>query len=181
MMTDLSVDIESMGSTPGSAVVSIGAVFFDVNTGEMSDTFYRAINLASCIKHGLTMDPGTVMWWLGQGDEARNAIRFNTTKLPDTLAEFKEWVESQCHRGDVRPWMRGPSFDGTLLQAAYRACGLEAPWLYFNERCHRTLTARNPSIPEPVREGTYHNAGDDAMHQALWLCKIAAHHRSKRA
>lgn len=178
-MTDLSVDIESMGVRPGSAVVGIGACFFDVSTGQIGERFYRAVNLASCVKHGLTMDAGTVMWWLGQSDAARDAIRFSTYTLPQALADFAEWIHKTASRDTVRPWARGPSFDCALLTHAYKACGIELPWLYWNERCHRTLTARNPSVPEPERGGEHHNAQDDAVHQAKWLIAIAAHQRSK--
>lgn len=180
-MNDLSLDTETMGTRPGSAVVGIGACFFDAATGQIGDSYYQAINLATCVNAGLTMDPGTVMWWMQQSDEARNAICFSTAKIEVALAEFSEWVHARCPRGDVRPWLRGPSFDAALLTAAYKAVGLELPWLYFNERCHRTLTARNPSVEQPERLGTFHNAKDDAIHQARWLLKIAEHHRANSA
>lgn len=134
---------------------------------------------ASCVNAGLTMDPGTVMFWLQQGEEARNAICFSTATLERALTEFAEWIHARCPRNEVRVWMRGPSFDGALLTAAYKAAGIELPWLYWQERCHRTLTARNPSVDAPEREGVFHNARDDSIHQARWLLKIAAHHRSK--
>lgn len=180
-MIDLMIDLETMGSKPGSAIVGLGACFFDVNTGQIGDTFYRAINLATCTRVGLTMDASTVMWWMGQTDAARNAIRFSTYALQDSLTAFSEWVTERCKQADVRVWARGPSFDGSILTAAYRAVNLEPPWNYWNERCHRTLTARNPSVPEPEREGELHNAKDDAVHQAKWLIAIANHHRAKAA
>lgn len=178
-MNDLSVDIESMGQTPGSAVVGIGACFFDTATGQIGDSYYQAVNLATCVRAGLTMDPGTVMWWMQQSEEARNAICFTTIQLEVALREFAEWIHARCPRDAVRPWLRGPSFDAALLTAAYRATGIELPWFYWNERCHRTLTARNPSVEPPERLGTFHNAKDDAIHQARWLIAIAQHHRSK--
>lgn len=178
-MNDLMIDLETMGSQPGSAIVGLGACFFDVNNSQIGDTFYRAINLATCTRVGLTIDASTVMWWMGQSDQARNAIRFNAYALQDTLAVFSEWVTERCKQNDVRVWARGPSFDCTILTAAYRAVNLEPPWRYWNERCHRTLTARNPSIEEPTREGELHNAKDDAIHQARWLIKIAEAHRAR--
>jgi hypothetical protein len=179
-VNDLSLDLETMGTVPGSAVVGIGACFFDTNTGEIGDTYYQAINLTTCVNAGLRIEPGAVMFWLQQPDEARNAICFSTAKIDVALQEFAEWIHARCPRGDVRPWLRGPSFDAALLREAYAAVGIELPWLFWQERCHRTLTARNPSVAEPERLGTHHNALDDARHQAAWLCKIAEHHRAKR-
>jgi hypothetical protein len=176
---EVSIDIESMGTEPGSAVIGIGACFFNTTTGEIDEGFYRAINLASCTARGLTMDASTIMWWMGQSDAARNAVRFSTYPLERALADFNAWLAERSAPDNLRPWMRGPSFDGSLLVAAYKACGIEPPWRFWNERCHRTLTARNPSVEPPEREGELHNALDDAKHQARWLIKIAQHHRSK--
>lgn len=180
-MDDLSLDIESMGTTPGSAVVGIGAAFFDVNTGQIDEGFYRPVHLADCCNHGLTIDASTVMWWLGQVDDVRNAIRFGTYPLRDALVDLSAYIEKHSTVGNVRPWMRGPSFDGSLLGAAYRAVGLPLPWKFWNERCHRTLTQRNPSVEQPTREGEWHNALVDAKHQARWLIKIAETHRARIA
>ena len=168
-----------MGSTPGSAVVGIGACFFDTNTSAIGDSFYAAINLATAVRAGLTMDASTVMWWMGQTDAARNAIRFSTYDIGVALDKFTEFVERNCSTKDVRVWARGPSFDCSILTAAYRATDRTPPWNYWNERCHRTLTARNPSVAEPERAGELHNAKDDAIHQALWLIKIAEAHRAR--
>lgn len=178
-MTDLSIDIESMGTKPGSAVVGIGACFFDTTSGQIGTKFYRAVNLPTCMGVGLTMDAGTVMWWMQQSDEARNAICFSTYTIQQALADLTVFINETATRDTVRPWARGPSFDCALLTHAYKACGIELPWFYWNERCHRTLTARNPSVAEPERQGEHHNALDDAVHQANWLIAIAAHHRSK--
>lgn len=178
-MSDLSLDSETMGTTPGSAVVAIGACFFDTNTGQIDEGFYRAIHLGDCQRHGLTIDASTVMWWMSQVDEVRNAIRFSTYPLIDALHDLRAYVEKHTTINDVRPWMRGPSFDGGLIGAAYRAIGEDAPWKFWNERCHRTLTARNPSVEQPDREGNWHNALDDAKHQARWLIKIAETHRAR--
>ena len=178
-MNDLSIDLETMGTEPGSAIVGLGACFFDTNTEQIGERFYRAINLASACEAGLKIDPATCMWWMGQSDAARNAIRFSTHTLRDALLDFSEWALNHCPKDEIRTWTRGPSFDSALLSVAYKAVGLEPPWFYYHERCHRTLTARNPSVPRPERTDTAHRADDDAVHQAQWLIDIARHHRSK--
>jgi hypothetical protein len=121
------------------------------------------------------------MWWLGQSDAARNAIRFGGYKLCDALQDLSDYIERHCGSDNVRPWMRGPSFDGSLIGTAYRAAHMEQPWRFWNERCHRTLTARNPSVEAPEMTGELHNALDDAKQQARWLIKIAETHRARVA
>ena len=178
-MTDLMTDLESMGQTPGSAIVGIGACFFDTSTGQIGKTFYRAVNLATAMRVGLTVDASTVMWWMGQNEAARNAIRFSTYPIDQALSEFSEFVQETAGT-QARIWAKGPSFDAGLLSAAYRACALKQPWHYMNERCVRTLVARNPAMPEQARVGEAHNALDDAVHQAQWLINIAEYHRARK-
>ena len=177
-MTDLMCDLESMGQTSGSAIVGIGACFFDTGTGQIGKTFYRAVNLATAMRVGLTVDASTVMWWLGQSEAARNAIRFSAYPIEQALTDFSEFVHETAGT-QARIWAKGPSFDAGLLSAAYRACALKQPWQYFHERCVRTLISRNPSVPEPERVGEAHNALDDATHQSQWLINIAEHHRAR--
>jgi DNA polymerase III epsilon subunit-like protein len=52
------LDLETLGHTPGSVIVSIGAVKF--GGGKILDTFYHRIDAQSCVEHGLKMDVSTV-------------------------------------------------------------------------------------------------------------------------
>ncbi len=46
-MNNLMIDLESMGKKPNAPIVSIGAVFFDPQSGELGQEFYTAVNLES--------------------------------------------------------------------------------------------------------------------------------------
>ena len=72
-MKHVMLDLETMGNGPRAAIVSIGAVFFDPLTGELGAEFEAAIDLRSSAKSG-EIDPDTVLWWLGQGEEARAGL-----------------------------------------------------------------------------------------------------------
>jgi 3' exoribonuclease, RNase T-like len=174
MSIDISFDLETLGTTPGSAILSIGACEFDTNTGQIGRTFYRTINLGTSMQAGFTADASTIMWWFQQSDEARTAVRMNTYPVREALQHFADWLPK-----DARMWARGPSFDSALLAKAYNKLNMPQPWFYANDRCHRTITARNPSIEPPPEEGVHHNALDDAIYQAKWLIKIAEAHRAK--
>ena len=45
-MKHIMIDLETMGNKSYSAIVSIGAVKFDIKTGETGETFYRNVNLS---------------------------------------------------------------------------------------------------------------------------------------
>ena len=119
MWTDLMVDLETMGLPPDGAIVSIGACFFDLEKCEIGPGFSRTINLATAVRDGGTLNPGTVMWWLGQGEAARNSIRFSGEPIRSVLQEFSDFIAQHSTHREVRPWGNSISFDLTLLNSAY--------------------------------------------------------------
>ena len=70
------LDIETMGSTNDAALIAIGCAFFDLKTETIGPTFSATINLASAVADGGVMDASTVVWWLGQSEDARKGVRF---------------------------------------------------------------------------------------------------------
>lgn len=157
------VDLETFGSRPGSVIASIGAVAFDPLSGEMGPSFYRVIRPSSCVDAGLTMDVDTVVWWLKQGDQARQALTDGPRyELRDTVAYFTFFWE--VVRGKTL-WGHGAAFDEPILRTAFEAVGLKPPWHYADSRCTRTLY--DLAGVKPEREvGVHHNALDDALAQA---------------
>lgn len=49
-MNHLMVDLETMGNGPYAPVISIGAVFFDLKTGETGEDFSVNISLESSMR-----------------------------------------------------------------------------------------------------------------------------------
>ena len=171
---DLMLDVECAGLPPKGALMSIGAVFFDLHTGTLGPTFNRTINLASSVAAGGQMDPGTILWWLRQGDAARKAVAYGGEPLERVLTDFSDWIAQTCRHEDVRPWGNSSSFDLTIVNSAYRDIGKKAPWHFFNERCFRTVRNLYPQVPyDPGEKGEgAHNALADAVFQADHLFKI---------
>lgn len=162
-MTDVMIDLETWGKTPGSAIRSIGAVAFDPLTGHMGAEFYCNISTASCEDYGLTRDPDTVKWWSEQSEEAQAALLPDRLSLPAALIDFFRYWESV---GGTEFWAYGPNFDEVVLLAAYRAAGRTEPWTYRMPRCARTVLAlANVAANRDV--GVHHNALWDAKNQAV--------------
>lgn len=69
-VNNLMIDLESMGKKPNAPIVSIGAVFFDPQSGELGQEFYTAVNLESAMEQGAVPDGDTILWWLRQSSEA---------------------------------------------------------------------------------------------------------------
>lgn len=172
-MAHVMVDLETWGVRPGSALRSIGAVVFDPETGDIGGKFYRNISDASCEAFGLVRDPSTVKWWSEQSAEASRALVENQCDLGDVLLAFTAWWAKV---GGEQIWGHGASFDPVLLMSAYDACLMDAPWLFWNIRCCRTVLATANRTPDR-RGGTHHNALDDAIAQAK---AVAAAFRTKQ-
>lgn len=170
-MTHVMVDLETMGTSPNSAIVAIGAVAFD-HEG-IFNRFYKTINLENAVRSGLTIDPDTVMWWLKQSDDAKKAITSeNQIPLWSALLKFNTWAQKV---NLTYLWGNGAAFDNVILANAYKATNIPQPWKYYNDRCYRTIKSLYPEI-KIIRNGTHHNALDDAECQALHLIDICKRH-----
>lgn len=160
------MDLETLGTEAGSVILSIGAVRF--GDGVVTEEFYQRVDLASAVKAGLTMDPATVLWWLGQGEAARAEILKPGEPLDLVLQDFQGWL-GWDYRGEL--WGNGSDFDNVLLEAAFKAVKRPVPWRWSKNRCYRTVKNLFPEV-KMVRSGTHHNALDDARDQARHLMRM---------
>lgn len=167
---DVMLDLETMGNKPGAAIVAIGAVKF--NQDGILDRFYCTVDLQSCLHAGLVIDASTVMWWMRQNDEARNALQYPGYMLPDALTALKRWLHGIDNRNDYCVWGNGADFDNAIIACAYAAVGAPLPWDFWRNRCYRTM--KSMSSMQIERRGTHYNALDDAESQALHLLRILA-------
>ncbi|EKH0276163.1 3'-5' exoribonuclease, partial [Escherichia coli] len=67
MWHHMMIDLETMGKNPDAPLISIGAIFFDPQTGDMGPEFSKTIDLETA---GGVIDRDTIKWWLKQSREA---------------------------------------------------------------------------------------------------------------
>jgi hypothetical protein len=166
------VDIETMDNRSNAAIVSIGAIEFDLNTGQTGKSFYTNVDLQSCLDAGLRVKGSTVIWWLQQNEQARLKLTENPVKLTDALLNFKAFID-ECGK-DVQLWGNSARFDlGILADAFSKALTLDRVWNFRNERCVRTLVAFAPEVKETQEKiGVEHDALDDCRFQIAYCSKI---------
>ena len=166
-MTHIMLDIETLGTKPGAAIVSIGACVFSQEG--IGDTHYQAIDIKAG-SNGLawpTFDPGTIAWWMDQSVEARAVFKDSRSMhIVPALHGFRDWCHSHGETG-IYLWCHGASFDAPIVEAAFEALWHkdQVPWKFWNIRCTRTLYDVAGVRPERTA-GTQHNALDDAVAQA---------------
>lgn len=177
-MKRLMIDLETLGVMTTAPVVSIGAVFFDVETATTGNRFYQAITLDSALENGV-VESSTLGWWLQQSERAR-AVFSDENAVPfiHALAEFSAFIADNVEDEEVEIWGNGSSFDNAILANCYARLSIPLPWKFRNDRDMRTIVALCKQLKgiDPLssiaRTGTHHNALDDAFFQAQ--CMINA-------
>lgn len=164
------LDLETFGTGNDAAIVSIGAVKFTAD--KILEEFHVGVDPATCTAVGLTIEARTVEWWMHPDrDAARAALQaLETVDIGSALVGLSTWAGN-----DIEAiWGNGATFDNVILRSAYRACGMDYPVPFWRDRCYCTFKSMAPGI-ELVREGTHHDALDDARSQTRHLQEIAAH------
>ena len=77
MFKDFVLDLETMGTNPRDAIMSIGIAPVDTKTRTIGEGFYTRISLESCQKLGMNLDASTVLWWMQQEEAARQEFKGN--------------------------------------------------------------------------------------------------------
>lgn len=177
-MRDCMIDIETLGTATSAPVLTIGACFFDIETGEIGQKFHEKIDAADALNYS-RMSGDTFKWWMQQSDPARAKVIAGSRPSHEVFLDFHAFVASHDVK-QVRPWGNGASFDISILEfsferilgARHPADRRDAPWKFWNVRDCRTIKdlgeAAGYSFDMNKRKGTHHDALDDAIFQAEW-------------
>ncbi|EPR1818081.1 3'-5' exoribonuclease domain-containing protein, partial [Escherichia coli] len=90
MWHHMMINLETMGKNPDAPLISIGAIFFDPQTGDMGPEFSKTIDMDTA---GGVIDRGTIKWWLKQSREAQSAILTDEIPLDDALLQLREFID----------------------------------------------------------------------------------------
>ena len=162
------IDIETMGNMSHSAIVSIGAVRFNLETGKTGETFYMNVDLQSCLDAGLIINADTLMWWLNQSEAARKKIIEKGHPLNKALISLSAFVTK-----DDQVWGNSARFDLGILSDALNTLGMPIPWDFRKERCVRTLVSFAPEVKSAEPNiGVAHDALADCIFQINYCSKI---------
>ncbi|WP_274720506.1 3'-5' exonuclease [Xenorhabdus bovienii] len=177
---NLMLDLETMGTATDSAIISIGAVFFDPAISELGSSFYSPVDLTSSMQSGGAVDGDTIRWWLRQDSEARAAISEDgLPSIAEVLFELEEFINknTKYNTHGLKVWGNGASFDNVILRSAYDREKMKPFWRWNNDRDVRTIVELGRAIGFDPKynmpfEGSRHNALDDAIHQAKYVSII---------
>jgi hypothetical protein len=136
MPTHVFIDIEALGRKPGCAPIELGAVVFDLWTGEITDEFHRIIHPHGALKG----ERETLDWHAERGSYPFTPARYIAAeRLPHVIADFLSWLPKEIDS----VWAWGATYDFPVLDAAFAAIGeTKEPWHYAKQECARTVWRR---------------------------------------
>lgn len=172
-------DIETLSTATNATILTLGACAFNIDTGEIVGKFHVQFSLEDQIKYGRHICKNTVEWWKKQSQEAQEEAFNQNDALPIPVAVQKldDWVVSMRKLDPTMKanmWANDPDFDLVILTSMFRDVGKEPPWQYWESRSVRTMKmiGEKLKLALPKREGTHHNALDDAIYQATLVSTV---------
>lgn len=159
MTNHIMIDLETLGTKPDAHILSIAAVHFNIETGEIIDRLYQELAPGQGDR---SIDFSTVLWWKKQSVEMPEG----NVRLQSALINLLDWVM----KIDLSPyvWANSPSFDLVILRNAIDYYGWEKTPITDHTKWMdmRTLMNLHPEIKQNMPDvGTHHNALDDCIFQ----------------
>ena len=141
-MRDLMIDLETMGQRFDAPILSIGAVYFDLSTGNLGKTFISRVDPTDAMNYGKPHGE-TLKWWMGQGDAARKNAMTGTTSVK---VPWDFWNVNCCRtikriayeRGWKMPAREGVHHDA-LDDAVYQAKWVSDAWQHISGQTRRQV------------------------------------------
>ena len=167
-MKHVMIDLETLGTVADAAILSIGAVRFDLDSDAIDDQgFYASVSLDSNSEYKRRIQENTLIWWLRQPVEAQSVFHESKQRLPDALDGLADWMKCDKH---TCVWSNGADFDLPMVAHAFAQHQMEVPWKFWNSNCFRTYK-KLPGAKQIRAEnlGVKHNALSDAFTQAKTL------------
>jgi len=166
---DIMLDLESLGTRPDCAILTLGAVKFDPFTpNSFGDSLYFRIDVDEQLALGRNVQEDTLNWWMQQAEDVREEALGEHDRI--SLDDMYRKLNRFCV-GVENIWCQGPAFDIVILENIYRQCGWPTPWQFWQIRDSRTLFGVHGDPREKNKAGL-HNALEDCISQAQGVQEI---------
>jgi exodeoxyribonuclease VIII len=169
-MNQIMIDIETLGTTPDSVILSIGAVKFSFDDDDI-ETFKQNIDPRSCKKYGLVTQKDTIQFWADQPIEVQKSVMSNQSDIEYALAGLNNFIGG--YNSKNRIWANGVAFDISMLEWSYRVVGIPCPWRYFQIMDVRTIISLSGiDWKNYPRIGDHHDSIGDCLTQIKIIKEI---------
>ena len=169
MFMDIMLDLESLGTRPDCAILTLGAVKFNPYVlDDFGESLYLRIDVDEQLALGREVQEDTLQWWMKQAEDVREEAlgEGDRVSLESMYKQLNRFVV-----GVTNIWCQGPAFDIVILENIYRQCGWPTPWQFWQIRDSRTLFGVHGDPREKGKVGL-HNALEDCVSQAQGVQQI---------
>ena len=162
---DVMIDFETLGRTPDTVVIQIGACYFDRQTGEIGDMYQTNIDIQSEINAGFRVDGSTIKWWMKQSREAQKSV----LALP-LVASANAWFRLNDFVRRCKHIWSHATFDIPIFIAHLDRFKMYPTFRYTLARDIRTVVDLAEMDWSNVKDvGVAHHAIDDCIKQANYV------------
>lgn len=141
------IDVESLGTDPGSLIVSFAIVPFNLQTMfTYQPAFLANISMESSYRKGMKTKADKLRTWIMNKDgrsEQRKELFVNDRDVTDVMVDAAAYIS--MFGADVYVWSKD-MLDLILMKDYFRACRIKTPWRYYRERCVRTVADFDPEL-----------------------------------
>lgn len=170
------IDIETLGTKPGCAILAIAAVEFDPFGVNYGAEFYQNVELTSQIMFGAEVNAATLEWWQTQSEQAKLALVDDQVRLEKALSSFAFFIERFDGEKCPMIWAKSVQFDTGILAHAMNEHGVVVPWTHRDLIDCRTVMelAKLKPVTMPMAPPSVPPAG--VPHNALFDCRYQIMH-----
>ena len=172
-MNDVMLDIETFGTDSNAVIVSISAVRFNIETGELGDEFEIGLDVQQQVDEKAVIDGSTIMWWLSQSDSARHElVKLKSRSIKIVVKKLNAFLSEEKVKG---LWGNGATFDNVLVRNLFKRHGHELVVPFWADRCVRTFVdIMDINKGDFTFDGVPHNGLDDCKHQIKYMTQKAS-------
>ena len=155
---DIMIDLETLGSERLDCVFPlIGFATFDPNGEGVMGAGVIKLDAQDQIERGLSVDWGTIQWWLRQEEAARMQLQTDPIEeaysLTEGLATLARWFSNAGFEPERdRVWAYPSDFDLSILRHAHAVAGMPTPWHRRDTRDAKTFLKASGLRREFVEE-----------------------------
>lgn len=138
-MKAVSLDIETLSTTTGSVVLSIGACIVTPDGAASASAFYSRVNIQQQIDAGREISESTLRFWIGQPREVQERTfgQGDGPSVREVMLRLHYWWSDVASCAPV--YTKGPQFDAAILDSLADSVKIERPIHYRKWRDLRTL------------------------------------------
>lgn len=164
-MPEYMIDVETLSTATGAACFAIGIVEFR-RRGEIGRSIEIHIDAKEAAAKGHVTERTQAFW--GERWSLFNDLQTDAVSVAEAIETMIEFLPTER---EFLVWANGVDFDiGSVLKPMFEEEGRELPWMFWNQRCMRTL-----EIWVPKGEEGLHHPLDDARRQALEVIRCEKH------